>query len=151
MLNTWYQGLVRLPQDIALDQAYWERLMAVKSAVNKELENLRANKTLGGSLQAEVTLYADAALAGELAKLGDELRFALITSAACVAPLEQAPADAVVSEVEGLRLKIVKSQHAKCARCWHLRADVGSHAEHPELCGRCVDNIDGAGEVRRHA
>ena len=86
-----------------------------------------------------------------LAKLGDELRFALITSAAQTAPLADAPADAVVTEVEGLKLKILKSAHAKCGRCWHFRADVGSHADHPELCSRCVSNIEGEGEVRKHA
>ena len=43
----------------------------------------------------------------------------------------------------------VSTVHAKCVRCWHYRADVGSHAGDPELCGRCVDNISGAGEDRR--
>ncbi|MEO7149511.1 MAG: zinc finger domain-containing protein, partial [Rhodanobacteraceae bacterium] len=37
----------------------------------------------------------------------------------------------------------------KCVRCWHHRADVGTHAEHPELCGRCIENVDGGGETRR--
>ena len=151
MLATWYENLARLPQGAELDNAYWQRVMAVKGAVNKELENLRATKAIGASLQAEVTLFGDDALRNDLAKLGDELRFALITSAAATAPLAEAPADAVVTEVEGLKLKIVKSAHAKCGRCWHLRADVGSHAEHPELCSRCVSNIEGKGEVRHHA
>ena len=43
------------------------------------------------------------------------------------------------------------SEHDKCVRCWHHRADVGTHAEHPELCGRCVDNVSGDGEQRRYA
>lgn len=151
MLATWYENLARLPQGFELDQAYWQRVMDVKGAVNKELEAMRASKTIGASLQAEVTLFSDDALSGDLAKLGDELRFALITSAATTAPLADAPADAVSTEVPGLKLKIVKSAHAKCGRCWHLRADVGSHAAHPELCSRCVSNIEGDGEVRKHA
>ncbi|MGE8372434.1 MAG: zinc finger domain-containing protein, partial [Pseudomonas putida] len=44
-----------------------------------------------------------------------------------------------------------KSGHAKCGRCWHFRADVGSHPEHPEICSRCVDNLTGSGEVRHYA
>jgi isoleucyl-tRNA synthetase len=40
------------------------------------------------------------------------------------------------------------SPHAKCPRCWHWREDVGVNAEHPELCGRCVTNLHGAGEPR---
>ncbi|HSC84992.1 MAG TPA: isoleucine--tRNA ligase [Pseudomonas sp.] len=151
MLNTWYTGLQRLPEGFVLDHSYWERFTEVRAALNKELENLRAAKAIGGNLQAEVTLFADESLQQSLAKLGDELRFALITSAATVAPLSEAPADAVVTEVAGLKLKIVKSTHAKCGRCWHFRADVGSHAAHPELCERCVSNIEGAGEVRKHA
>ncbi|XXF09531.1 isoleucine--tRNA ligase [Pseudomonas sp. D2-3] len=151
MLATWYENLARLPEGAELDNAYWQRVMAVKGAVNKELENLRASKAIGASLQAEVTLFGDDALRDDLAKLGNELRFALITSAAATAPLSDAPADAVVTEVEGLKLKIVKSAHAKCGRCWHLRADVGTHADHPELCGRCISNIEGSGEVRHHA
>ncbi|TRO15267.1 isoleucine--tRNA ligase [Ectopseudomonas mendocina] len=151
MLNTWYAGLERLPEGFELDRAYWDRVMEVKAAVNKELENLRSAKAIGASLQAEVTLFCDEAKQADLAKLGDELRFALITSAAQAAPLADAPSDAVVTEVEGLKLKIIKSAHAKCGRCWHFRADVGSHAEHPELCDRCVSNIEGEGEVRKHA
>jgi isoleucyl-tRNA synthetase len=151
MLNTWYEGLSELPEGFELDRAYWERIMAVKTAVNKELENQRAAKAIGGNLQAEVTLYAEDDLTSDLNKLGDELRFVLITSKAGLAPFASAPADAVVTEVAGLKLKVVKSGNTKCARCWHFREDVGVHAEHPEICGRCVDNISGAGEVRHYA
>ncbi|QXH47696.1 isoleucine--tRNA ligase [Pseudomonas xanthosomatis] len=151
MLNGWYQGLSELPEGTELGRAYWDRVMAVKAAVNKELENQRSAKVIGGNLQAEVTLFAEDGLTADLNKLGDELRFVLITSAASVVPFAQAPADAVATEVEGLKLKIVKSGHAKCGRCWHFRADVGSHPEHPEICSRCVDNLSGSGEVRHYA
>ncbi|MBV4493123.1 isoleucine--tRNA ligase [Pseudomonas oryzicola] len=151
MLNGWYEGLSELPEGTELDRAYWDRVMAVKASVNKELENQRTAKVIGGNLQAEVTLYADEGLSADLGKLGDELRFVLITSAASVVPFAQAPAEAVATEVEGLKLKVVKSGHAKCGRCWHFRADVGSHPEHPEICSRCVDNLSGSGEVRHYA
>lgn len=151
MLATWYDGLSELPADVTLNRQYWEQVMAVKAAVNKELENRRAAKAVGGNLQAEVTLYAEDALQAQLAKLGNELRFVLITSTATLAPLSAAPADAVDSEVAGLKLKVVKSTHAKCGRCWHHREDVGQHAAHPDLCGRCIENIEGSGEVRHYA
>ena len=125
--------------------------MAVKVAVNKEMENLRAAKAIGGNLQAEVTLYAEDSLIADLNKLGNELRFVLITSTASLAPLSSAPSDAVETEVAGLKLKVLKSGHVKCARCWHHREDVGVNPAHPEICGRCVDNIEGAGEVRHYA
>lgn len=151
MLNTWYDGLTALPDDSELDRAFWDQVLAVKIAVNKELENLRNAKVLGGNLQAEVTLYADDQLAATLGRLGDELRFVLITSAARVAPLADAGEDAVATELPALKLSIVKSGHSKCVRCWHFLPDVGTHAQHPEICGRCVENIEGQGEVRQHA
>ena len=112
---------------------------------------LAAAKAVGGNLQAEVTLFAEEGLSADLAKLSNELRFVLITSTASLAPFAQAPADAVATEVPGLKLKVVKSAFPKCARCWHCREDVGVNPEHPEICGRCVDNISGAGEVRHYA
>src|SRR5690554_6171736 len=151
IFNTWYEGLSRLPAESKLSSAYWTELMTVKVAVNKELENQRNAKVIGGNLQAQVTLYADAALAEKLNRLGDELRFVLITSTAQVADLAAAPADAVSTELEGLKLHISKSEEPKCARCWHHRADVGSVSAHPDACARCADNLDGAGEVRHYA
>ncbi|KUM40100.1 isoleucine--tRNA ligase [Pseudomonas sp. EpS/L25] len=151
MLTTWYDGLFALPEGATLDRAYWDQVMAVKAAVNKELENQRAAKTLGGSLQAEITLYADSALQTVLEALGNELRFVLISSQAAVQPLEQAPEGAVASELSGLKLVVRKSEASKCARCWHHSHSVGQDAEHPEICERCVTNVYGAGEVREHA
>lgn len=151
LLTTWYADLPALAPDSAFGAAYWEQVVLVKAAVNKELESLRANKVLGGSLQAEVTLYAAPALAESLALLGNELRFVLITSSASVAPLAHAPAQAVATALADLRLLISPSAHSKCARCWHHRPDVSAHAVHPELCGRCIDNIEGSGEVRHYA
>ena len=151
MLNTWYEELAELPEGQALGREFWADVMRVKEAVNKEIENLRNAKTLRGNLEAEVTLFVDQPLQERLAQLGDELRFVLITSQAALAPLAQADEQAVATEVDGLKLRIVKSAATKCARCWHLRDDVGSNPAHPEICGRCVENIEGAGEVRKHA
>ncbi len=68
---------------------------------------------------------------------------------ACMMKLN-APADAVAADVPGLSfsIKVSPSGFEKCVRCWHHREDVGSHAEHPELCGRCVENIAATGESR---
>jgi isoleucyl-tRNA synthetase len=46
---------------------------------------------------------------------------------------------------------VTPSAAQKCERCWHYRADIGSHADHPGLCARCVSNLFGAGEKRRFA
>jgi len=83
--------------------------------------------------------------------LKDDLRFVLITSYAAVEPLADAPASAAATDVVGIKLVVEKSAYTKCVRCWHHREDVGTHAEHPEICNRCVENIDGTGEVREFA
>ena len=125
--------------------------MSVRQQVNKTLELAREQGTLRGSLDAAVILYAKPVLAERLRSLGEELRFVLITSEASVEEWEQAPNHAM--EAEGVPLKVVAmaSTNEKCERCWHRRDDVGAHAAHPTLCGRCVTNIDGQGEVREFA
>ncbi|MFA5493923.1 MAG: isoleucine--tRNA ligase [Porticoccaceae bacterium] len=139
----WYP-LPRLPADAAISAADWATIAEVKEAVNKVIEDERNAGGIKGALQAEVSLTASAEIAAVLAKLGDELRFVTITASARV------DEDAAAA-VTGLRVGLAVSSAPKCVRCWHFRADVGSREEHPELCGRCVDNVDGRGEVRRFA
>ena len=58
---------------------------------------------------------------------------------------------AVDTVLPGVKLAVAPSPHTKCERCWHYRPDVGADPEHPEICGRCVANLYGGGEVRTHA
>jgi isoleucyl-tRNA synthetase len=150
-LTQWYDGLATLPEDSTqplLTRAYWQQVMAVKTAVNKEIEEARNRKEVGSGLSAEVALYVSPELNQVLALLGDELRFVLITSSATLLPNN---GEGQATEVSGLNVTVTPSTHTKCVRCWHYRADVGSHAEHPEICLRCVDNVTGQGEVRYFA
>ncbi|SMF43334.1 Isoleucyl-tRNA synthetase [Alteromonadaceae bacterium Bs31] len=146
----WWE-LPQLTDKDALSNAYWQSVAKVKTAVNKVLENKRSDGAIGSSLAAEVTLYCSDALQKQLSQLKDELRFVLICSSVKIEPLSHAPEGADKAEVEGLVVLVEKSAHKKCSRCWHFREDVGSHAEHEELCGRCVINIDGEGESREFA
>jgi isoleucyl-tRNA synthetase len=130
---------------------YWQQMMVVRTAVNKEMETQRAAGVLRGSLDARISLYCSAQLQEQLESLGDELRFVLITSAASLAPLASAPDDAAPTELAELRLQVAVAPEEKCERCWHRRPEVGQIAAHPTLCERCVDNIDGDGEQRRFA
>ncbi|MGI9284595.1 MAG: isoleucine--tRNA ligase [Pseudomonadales bacterium] len=150
LVETWYQ-LPSTTANDAMDEAFWRVVLEVKEAVNKALESQRNDGFIKGTLSAEVTLYCDDRLLQSLAKLGDELRFVLITSTAALHPHSVAPADAHATELAGLQLGISASAEEKCVRCWHQRADVGTNAEHPELCLRCVENIEGNGEQRRYA
>jgi len=150
-LVEWYQGLGREPANETMGRDYWRQLMAVRAAVNKEMEARRAAGELRGSLDAVVNLYAEPGLLAQLELLDDELRFVLITSGATLAPLTEAPAGAAATELAGLRLRVSASDREKCERCWHRRPEVGEIPEHPGLCGRCVENVYGDGERRRYA
>ena len=136
---------------IAADQATKLWVLAVRTAVGKHLELARKAGAIGSALDAELDLYCDASLQAQLAKLEDELRFVLITSYARVHPIAECPADAAATDLPGVAVRITPSACGKCVRCWHHREDVGANATHPELCGRCVTNVEGPGEVRKYA
>ena len=150
-LETWYGGLFPLADDAALDRAAWEQLIAARTAIAPALEAARKAGTIGAALDAEVDLYAEPQLCDALTRIGDELRFLLIVSAARLHPLTERPETAEATTLPGLAVRVRTSPHAKCVRCWHHRPEVGSLAEHPELCGRCVENLQLPGEHRRFA
>ena len=95
--------------------------------------------------------YSDASLLALLEKLGDELRFLLITAKTKVLPLEEKPHDLITHAELKLAVDINASTYPKCARCWHRCAEVGEIVNHPELCQRCVGNITGTAEQRTFA
>jgi isoleucyl-tRNA synthetase len=137
-LETWHT--LPEPADANRLLSRWNRLRELRALTTKRIEELRVAGSVGSSLQAEVTLLADGDDFELLSSLGDDLRFVLITSAARV---EKSDAET--------RVEAFASSHEKCERCWHYRDDVGMHAAHPGLCGRCVSNLYGEGEVRVHA
>jgi isoleucyl-tRNA synthetase len=148
----WFDGLFGLADNESMNDSYWAELLKVRGEVNKVIEQARADKRVGGSLEATVTLYADADLAKKLVSLGDELRFVLLTSGAQVADYALATEEAQQSElVKGLKIALHKAEGEKCPRCWHYTTDIGQSAEHPDVCGRCATNIAGAGEQRKFA
>lgn len=153
---TWYEGVAALPDASALSAPQIDQLLNLREAVSAVLEPMRAGGSIGASLEAEVDLYLPDDLLQAMQPVADELRFLFITSELRLHRLADKPAEA--KKAEGLEAFIVAkgSEHGKCVRCWHYRDDVGQHVNpavpehhHPEICGRCVSNVDGAGETRR--
>ncbi|WP_345830446.1 isoleucine--tRNA ligase [Erwinia sp. HDF1-3R] len=148
----WFNGLFGLADDESMNDSFWAELLKVRGEVNKVIEQARADKRVGGSLEASVTLYADTALAEKLLSLETELRFVLLTSSVQVADYALAPEEAQQSDlVKGLKIALHKAEGEKCQRCWHYTTDVGQNAAWPEICGRCVTNVAGDGEQRKFA
>ncbi len=149
--DVWYDELTSIAADADLKNDFWAELLTVRTEVNKALELARKEKKVGKALEASVTLYATESLANTLNELGDELRFVLITSNATVEQVTEAPADASITEVDGLWLSVSTANGHKCERCWHVTEDIGDNETHPTLCGRCITNVDGEGETRQFA
>jgi len=119
--------------------ARWQAIADVRAAVLKEIEVLRQDGKVGSSLQAAVRIAAPEPAYTSLASVGDDLRFVLITSGAKLA------------RGDALAISVEPAGGTKCERCWHWRDDVGADPSRPGLCGRCVSNLAGPGEARRHA
>jgi isoleucyl-tRNA synthetase len=149
-LHTW----LALPQGAGQRPAIdWDAVLRLRSGVMRELEKLRNAGAIGAPLDAEIDLYCAPHLLQILESFGDELRFVFITSGARVHRADGRPADAAAAEEgnEDFAWIVARPTGAKkCVRCWHKRDDVGSHAKHPQLCGRCVINVDGPGEERHY-
>ena len=137
MLHTWHELPTPPGEGELLDK--WGKIRAYRSETMRALEELRIAGQIGSSLQAEVRLHCDGEKYALLSSLGDDLRFVLICSQTTL--LRDAAEKLVCAPLP----------HAKCERCWHVRADVGQHAEHPGLCGRCLENLHGEGEARAFA
>ncbi len=151
--QTYIDTLFALGDDSPISLSDWATLAEVRDAVSKSLEKMRAAGEIGAALEASVTVFASADIQQALEKTGDELRFVFITSDAKVADLSAKPADLETLIHNGQQFAVMagKADGNKCVRCWHLRADVGSDAAHPEICVRCIDNVSGEGETRRIA
>jgi isoleucyl-tRNA synthetase len=118
----------------------WTRLREIRAEVMRKIEDMRGTGAIGSSLDAELDIHAEGDDYKLLDSLGDDLRFVLIVSRA------------TLHEASGpVAIQVAATTQPKCVRCWHHRADVGIDAGHPEICGRCVDNLYGAGEAREHA
>ena len=149
--QSWYEGLHAFTDNDEFGNSFWHHIMEVKDAANQAMEQARKDGQLGGSLEAEVHLYADDTLKQRLAQLEDELRFVLITSKVVLHGTAERSEEAKDTDVDGLAIAVTRTQGEKCVRCWHHREDVGSSVKHPELCQRCVTNVDGEGEERQYA
>lgn len=121
---------------------HWQTVIALRAQAAKEIEVLRGEGKVGSSLQAELEFHVAPDVFDALNSLQDDLRFVMITSSATTYKVADAAAQKIL---------VKPSAHQKCDRCWHYRVDVGSDVAHPTICGRCVSNLFGKGEVRTYA
>ena len=118
--------------------AKWDEIIAIRDDVRKALEDARAAKVIGASLEAKVTLNCSGEVYAFAKPLQDRLAELCIVSKVCV---EQGD-EGRKGDFEGLAVAVSRAEGEKCARCWMYTEDVGSHAAHPTLCARCAAIIE---------
>ena len=120
-------------------KAKWAQLIAVRDEVKKVLEQARAEKVIGASLEAAVTLYCNDTVYSLLNSIPmDELADLMIVSQVELVKGEGGAASAV----EGLGVAAAHATGEKCERCWKYSSSIGSHAAHPTLCARCASVVE---------
>lgn len=143
----------------------WLKIVEVRKSAQKAIEDDRTKGLVGSSLQSELVIHASDNYFNALTRLGDDLRFVMITSKSTVHSINDLIKDLEEKIKTDIRYKeqlnkirpaafSIESQptkYKKCDRCWHYREDVGIDPAHPTICGRCVSNLFGKGEVRKYA
>ena len=148
-LSHWFENFPSLGKPAK--KIDWSWLKRLRDEVNKLLEAHRNAGEIRSALDVEVRLYGDNAVFPKIAELEDELRFLLITSGASAHHEKDKPASAEETQIPGLWAEIIVSDNEKCERCWQRCSDVGCNKNHPTICLRCIENVEGEGEGRKYA
>jgi isoleucyl-tRNA synthetase len=115
------------------ERAAWEKLMELRNLALPKLEAARQAKLIGKSLEACVTMVVIPERLPNGPQEEESLRELLNVSQLKVQeqPVESGEMTITVSRAGG----------QKCERCWRWETDVNTHAQHPGICGRCVEAI----------
>ncbi|GBE07076.1 isoleucine--tRNA ligase [bacterium BMS3Bbin11] len=138
----------------------WQVVTVLRDGVSQALEALRKEGVIGSPLDAEVSIYTEGRTLELLQSFADECRFIFITSYVHVYRIEDGNGNGkeLTNWTHSLddwdddivAIEVSATEKEKCIRCWHHREDVGSHPQHPEICGRCIENLEAEGEVRHY-
>ena len=115
--------------------ARWDRIHAIRDVVKKALENARAEKTIGASLDAKVTLFCTGELYAFLKSVEDELATVFIVSQVEIVDGE---GGTLSDDALGLSVQVDKAEGCKCMRCWTYSSTVGKNPAYVDLCERCA-------------
>ena len=115
----------------------WDRIIELKEEVAKKLELARADKTIGHSLNAKVTIHADGEKYDFLKSVEGELLQVFIVSALEIVKDSKKDEDSNL----GIAVEITVAEGEKCERCWMYSTTVGQDKENPTICHRCSENL----------
>ena len=129
--------------DITCDEALneqWNKLLALRGAITRELEKARQDKVIGLSLDAGIVLQADADWQDFLAdRLHLLQELCIVSHLRLIGSEEACELDMAAAEnLQGIQIGVVPAPGAKCERCWTISSSVGTATDHPLLCSRCA-------------
>ena len=113
--------------------ARWDKIHLIRDDVKKALEIARAEKVIGASLDAEITVYADGEMYDFLNTIDDLASVFIVSKANLVKGGEGA-----FKGEQDISVTVIHAEGEKCARCWKYSGDIGADNEHPTLCARCA-------------
>jgi isoleucyl-tRNA synthetase len=116
----------------------WEKMLGLRQEVSKALEEARAAKLIGSSLEAKVLIEAPQAIAEAIAQMEDAEDFFIVSQLeikTVAAPEGQSQAEEALA---GVKVAVSRSDGDKCPRCWMWTSDVGSAEDYPDVCARCA-------------
>ena len=116
----------------------WNTIYLLREDAKKALEIKRADKFIGASLEAKVTIHCSDKQYSEILSHKDEFAPILIVSAVEVVNDENGE---FKGEFEGVSFTVEKASGEKCERCWIYSETIGENSEHPTLCTRCAKEI----------
>jgi isoleucyl-tRNA synthetase len=113
------------------EQILWATLFRMRELALPALERARQGKEIGKALEAKLTFTGGAPELEPLKARAEALRELLNVSQLEIIP----------GPDQQIKVSVTKAEGQKCERCWHWETDVGSTAEHPTICARCVKAV----------
>ena len=132
-----FEELEDIPSKVSYQD--WETILEVRDIVNQTIEAERNQGNIKGSLDTEIDLVIPKSLYDTLATFLNEIHFLFIVS------------ECRITAGDEISCTITNSTNKKCIRCWHHDPSIGESELHPEICQRCISNVDGDGEERKFA
>ena len=132
-----FEELGDIPSKVSYQD--WETILEVRDIVNQTIEAERNQGNIKGSLDTEIDLVIPRPLYENLANFLTEIHFLFIVS------------ECRITAGDEISCTITNSKNKKCIRCWHHDPSIGESELHPEICQRCISNVDGDGEERKFA
>jgi isoleucyl-tRNA synthetase len=112
----------------------WAQIFEVREVVLRALEEARAAKVIGSSLEARVELRLKDPLFTTMMQYQAELRYVFIVSQVAVVKTD----DPSSPDID---VKVFRADGMKCERCWNYSERVGEFHRYPTVCERCIEAL----------